>query len=163
THNPPKSAYFNILLNEDISDEDYKHSCEVWEKLSCRNLGDYHDVYLKTDVCLLADVITEFRQTSKRNYNLDPMHYFSLAQLSLDAALLMTKKTIRLLTDYNMYLMFENGIRGGISQITKRYAEANNKYLPNFNPMKKSSFIIYLDANNLYGWAMSQFLPFADF
>ena len=92
-------------------------------------------------------------------YKLDPCHYYTAPGLAWDACLKLTKQELQLLTDYDMLMMFEKGIRGGISHISKRYAEANNKYMKDFDKTKPSTFIQYLDANNLYGWAMSQKIP----
>ena len=127
-------------------------------------MRDYHDLYLKTDVILLADVFENFRKVCKHNYNLDPAWYFTSPGLALDAMLKLTEVELELITDPNIYLMVENGIRGGISTILKRYAKANNPYMgEDYNPNEESVYIPYLDANNLYGWAMSQPLPVGDF
>ena len=115
--------------------------------------------YLKSDVLLLADVFENFRKTCLKHYNLDPAHYYTSPGLAWDACLKTTKQELQLLVDYDMLMMFERGIRGGITHISKRYAEANNKYMKTYDPQKTSTYIQYLDANNLYGWAMSQPLP----
>ena len=133
------------------------------EYLPNKDLGEYHDLYLRTDVLLLADVFENFRSTCLSHYRLDPFHYFSLPGLSWDALLRMTKINLDLISDTDQQLFIEKGIRGGISTITHRHAEANNKYMKNYNPEVESSYIMYLDANNLYGWAMSQSLPTGDF
>ena len=156
---PPKGAFYSILYNEEISDEDYQHAHNVWNTFNCQFLQDYHDLYLKSDVLLLADVFENFRKTCLKYYKLDPCHYYTAPGLAWDACLKLTKQELQLLTDYDMLMMFEKGIRGGISHISKRYAEANNKYMKNCNKEKPSTYIQYLDANNLYGWAMSQKLP----
>ena len=108
---------------------------------------------------LLADVFENFRTTCLRHYKLDPAHYYTSPGLAWDACLKETGQQLELLHDYDMLMMFERGIRGGMTHIAQRYAEANNKYMTNYNPDKPSTFIQYLDANNLYGWAMSQSLP----
>ncbi|CAH3028212.1 unnamed protein product, partial [Porites evermanni] len=156
---PPKQGFYSKLYDEDISDEDYNHAIKVWNTFGCKTIRDYHDLYLKSDVMLLADVFENFRKTCLHHYKLDPAHYYSSPGLAWDACLKTTGQRLELLSDYDMLMMFERGIRGGITHISKRYAEANNKYMKNYNPEKKSSFIQYLDANNLYGWAMSQNLP----
>ena len=156
---PPKEAFYSILYNEEISDEDYQHALNVWNTFGCQTLQDYHDLYLKSDVLLLADVFENFRKTCLKYYKLDPCHYYTAPGLAWDACLKLTKQELQLLTDYDMLMMFEKGIRGGITLISKRYAEANNKYMKDFDKTKPSTFIQYLDANNLYGWAMSQKLP----
>ena len=94
-----------------------------------------------------------------RHYNLDPAHYYTSPRLAWDACLKETGKELQLSHDYDMLMMFERGIHGGITHIAKRYAEANNKYTVNYDSTKPSTYIQYLDANNLYGWAMSQPLP----
>ena len=156
---PPKEAFYSKLYDEDISDEDYQHAIKVWKTFRCKTIRDYHDLYLKSDVLLLADVFEKFRTTCMKHYKLDPAYYYTSPGLAWDACLKLTGQNLELLTDYDMLMMFERGIRGGITHISKRYSEANNKYMKNYNPEKKSKFIQYLDANNLYGWAMSQSLP----
>ena len=147
------------MLDEEISDEDYQHALNVWNTCKCQTLQDYHDLYLQSDVLLLADVFDNFRKTYLKYYKLDPCHYYTAPGLAWDACLKLTKQELQLLAGYDMLMMFEKGIRGGISHISKRYAEANNKYMKDFDKTKPSTFIQYLDANNLYGWAMSQKLP----
>jgi hypothetical protein len=123
----------------------------VWKTFGMKTMRDYHDLYLKTDVLLLADIMENFRNICKTNYGLDSMWYYTSPGLAWDAALKKTGGCLDLITDTNMYLMVENGIRGGISTITKRYAESNNKYMTNYDPEKDDKYIEYLDANNLYG------------
>ena len=159
TQLPPKKEFYSKLNDEDISDEDYQHAINVWNTFGCKTLRDYHDLYLKSDVLLLADVFENFRKTCLKHYKLDPAHYYTSPGLAWDACLKTTGQNLELLSDYDMLMMFERGIRGGITHISKRYAEANNKYMKSYNPEKESTYIQYLDANNLYGWAMSQNLP----
>ena len=156
---PPKDEFYSKLNDEDISDEDYQHAIKVWNKFGCKTIKDYHDLYLKSDVLLLADVFEKFRSTCLKHYKLDPAHYYTSPGLAWDACLKITGQNLELLNDYDMLMMFERGIRGGITHISKRYSEANNKYMKSYDSKKKSKFIQYLDANNLYGWAMSQNLP----
>ena len=163
TNLPSPEAFYNKLHDENISPEDYSQAETVWCKMNIKNLGEYHDLYLKTDVLLLADVFENFRKVCLKFYKLDPAHYYTSPGLSMDAAYRMTNARLELVTDYDMYLMIEGSIRGGVSMISKKYAKANNKYLPNFNPSKPSTNIILLDANNLYGWAMRQPLPTGNF
>ena len=155
----PKDQFYSKLNDEDITDEDYQHALNVWNTFKCKTIKDYHDLYLKSDVLLLADVFENFRKTCLKHYNLDPAHYYTSPGLAWDACLKETGQELELLHDYDMLMMFERGIRGGMTHISKRYSEANNKYMKEFNPDKPSKFIQYLDANNLYGWAMSQSLP----
>ena len=160
---PSKEDFYSKLYDEEISEEDYQHAINVWNTFNCQTLQDYHDLYLKSDVLLLADVFENFRKTCLKHYKLDPCHYYAAPGLAWDACLKETKEELQLLKDYDMLMMFEQGIRGGISHISKRYACANNKYMKDFDESKPSSFIQYLDANNLYGWAMSQKLPTGGF
>ena len=156
---PSKEDFYSKLYDEEISDEDYQHAINVWKTFNCQTLQDYHDLYLKSEVLLLADVFENFRKTCLKHYKLDPCHYYTVPGLAWDACLKETKEELQLLKDYYMLIMFEQGIRGRISHILKRYASANNKYMKDFDESKHSTFIQYLDANNLYGWAMSQKLP----
>ena len=163
TQLPTKEKFYSRLNDEDISDEDYTHAINVWNTFKCQTIRDYHDLYLKSDVLLLADVFENFRRTCLKHYKLDPAHYYTSPGLAWDACLKETGQKLELLCDYDMLMMFERGIRGGMTHIAKRYSEANNKYMKNFDPNKPSKYIQYLDANNLYGWAMSQSLPVGGF
>ena len=156
---PPIGEFYSKLNDKDIRKEDYQHAIKVWKVFNCKTIRDYHDLYLKSDVLLLADVFEKFRNTCMENYDLDPAHYYTSPGLAWDACLKETEQELELLTDYDMLMMFENGIRGGINHISKRYAEANNPYMKNYDSQKPTKYIQYLDANNLYGWAMTQSLP----
>ena len=157
---PPKEAFYSKLNDDHISNEDYEHAQKVWEAFDCKILKDYHDLYLKSDVILLADVFETFRDPCMTNYELDPAWYYTAPGLAWDAALKMTKVELELLTDIEMLDMAEEGIRGGVSSIMHRHGKANNKYMgKDFNPKNPSKYLVYLDANNLYGWAMSEPLP----
>ena len=112
---------------------------------------------------LLGDVLKKFIDTCLRFYGLDPCHYFSSPGLSWDAMLKMTGVKLEKISNIEKYLLFEEVLKGGVSYITKRYAKANNKYMKNYDPKKLSEFIIYLDMNNLYGWAMSEYLTYGGF
>ena len=147
---------------EDISDIDYRHANNVFKVFKLENLGDYHDLYVQSDTLLLADVFNNFRDVFEmclKEYELDPAHFLSLPGLAWQACLKKTNIELELLTDYDMLLMIEEGIRGGICHSIHSYAKANNKYIKNYNNNEESSYIQYLDANNLYGWAMSKKLP----
>ena len=160
---PNADAFFNQLSNEPVSQEDYAHAQKVWQLFNCRNMGDYHDIYLKSDVLLLADVFESFRDMTQATYTLDPAHYYTTPGLSWDSMLKQTKVELELLHDVDMYLMIESGIRGGVSVITGKHAQANNPYVEGYDPAKPRDYLMYLDANNLYGWAMSQKLPANEF
>ena len=122
-------------------------------------LGVYHDLYVQSDTLLLADVFNNFRDMCIKEYDLDPAHFLSLPVLAWQVCLKKTNIELELLTDYDMLLMVEEGIRGGICHSIHQYAKANNKYMKNYNNNEESSYIQNLDANNLYGWTMSKKLP----
>ena len=163
TQLPNKEDFFSLINNEHISDEDYQHAKNVWSKFELKSMGEYHDLYLKSDILLLSDVFENFRKTCQQYYKLDPCHYFTSPGLSWDAMLKMTGIKLELMNDIDMFQFIEKGMRGGISYIANRYGEANNKYMTEYNDKAPSKYIMYLDANNLYGWAMSQYLPTGGF
>ncbi|MCE2507588.1 MAG: hypothetical protein J4F36_14200, partial [Nitrosopumilaceae archaeon] len=161
---PCKKAFYSELNLKEISDLDYKHAEKVWKAFSLKDLGDYHDVYLASDTLLLCDVFENFRDTCFEHYKLDPAHFYTAPGLSEVAAMKCTGVELELITDVNMLLMVERGIRGGLTQAVHRYAAANNTYMEDlYDPKKESSYLQYLDANNLYGWAMTQKLPTGGF
>ena len=163
TEMPSIENFYSQLTDSDISRDDYRHAKDVWNTFNLKNMGEYHDLYLKTDILLLVDVFENFRKTCLNYYRLDPLHYVSAPGLAWDAMLKMTGINLELMTDIDMQLFIEKGLRGGISYIAHRHAEANNKYMKNYDISKLISYIIYLDANNLYGWAMSKPLPYGNF
>ena len=160
---PPKSEFYNILTEKHITDSEYNRARKMWEFFKCINFGEYCDLYLKIDICLLTDVFENFRYVSHKHYGLDPAMYLSLPQYSFDCALKFTKVSIDLLSDIDMYNFFEKAIRGGICMTVNRLAKANNKYMRCFDNAKDQSYIMYLDCNNLYGCAMMQKLPYKNF
>ncbi|PFX15106.1 hypothetical protein AWC38_SpisGene20691 [Stylophora pistillata] len=152
TELPPKREFYSKLTDCDITDEDYEHAKKIWNELKMKNMGDYHDLYLKSDVHLLADVFEEFRNVCLENYNLNPAWCYTAPGLAGDAALKVTKVELELLSDLEMLLMFKKGIRGGISMIPNHHGKANNKYMgKQFDREKTIKISGYLDANNLYG------------
>jgi hypothetical protein len=162
---PPRDSFYSNLNEEGITEEEYARARNVWTTFECQKFKDYHDLYLKTDVILLADVFENFRDLSLKTYELDPAQYVTTPSLTWDACLKHTKISLDLITDAEMFTFFESGMRGGISVISNRFARANNPYLKpeDYDKTKPNSYICYLDANNLYGWAMSQYLPYEKF
>ena len=157
TQLPPNDVFYSKLNEEGISDENYAHAQEVWKTLEMKNLEDYNNLYNRADVLLLADVLENFWDICIKIYNLDPAHYYTAPGLAWDAALKSAEVKLELLSDPDMLLMVEKGIGGGFSMISNRYGNANNKYMGDrFDDRKPSKYITYLDANNLYGWAMSK-------
>ena len=157
---PDKEAFYSNLNMEDVTDVNYKHAKIVFNKyLINKDLGDYHDLYIQSDTLLLADVFENFGNICFKVYELDPSHFLSSPGLAWLAHLKKTEVKLELLTDVDMLLMVDKGTRGGICHAIHRYAKANNKYVKNYNKDEEKSFLEYLDANNLYGWAMSEPLP----
>ena len=164
TEMPPIDNFYSALSKSGIDEAAYSHARNVWHKFDCQNFGEYHDIYLKTDVLLLADIFEKFRSVAIKNYKLDPAHFISAAGLSWSAMLRMTKVKLELITCVDMHMFIEKGIRGGISTVaTKRYCKANNKYCKGYDPAKPTTYIMYYDANSLYAAAMSRKLPTGKF
>ena len=160
---PNKESFYSNLNMENIDDIDYRHGNNVFKIFKLKNLGEYHDLYVQSDTLLLADVFENCRNKCLEVYELDPAHFLSLPGLAWQACLKKTNIELELLTDYDILLMTEEVIRGEICHSIHRYAKANNEYMENYDKNKESSYIQYLDANNLYGWAMSQKLPVNNF
>ena len=152
TQLPPIDVFCSNLNMSSISEEDYQRAQRVWKEFGIRDLGDYRDLFLRTDVVLLANVFEAFRDTCLKHYKLDPAHFYTSPGLAWHACLKCTGIKLELLTDPDMLLMFEREIRGGITQAVRKYASANNKYMRDkFNPNQDTTYLQYLDANNLYG------------
>ena len=172
---PEIGDFYNDLEDKDCAKEDYKHAQKVWKELKCQTFKDYHQLYLESDVLLLADVFETYRETAIRTHKLDPSYYVTTPGYSWDCLLYLTKIKLDLLYDIDMHLFWEKGKRGGISMIGHRRYTANNPYLvkgydptnpdhevvgKHYDPRKKKSYIIYVDMNNLYGGAMCEPLPY---
>jgi len=142
---PGKSEFYSTLTESHIEDVDYTHAIRVWDHFKCRTLGEYSDLYLKIDVLLLADVFENFRDICISTYNLDPAYYYTAPGFSFDCMLKYTSINLDLLTDYEMLLMIEQGIRGGLVQASMRYAKANNYKTPTYDNEKPKSWLIYQD------------------
>ena len=169
---PNKESFYSNLTMENITETDYIHANNVFKTFKLNNLGDYHDLYFQSDTLILADVFENFRKACIKTYELDPAHFISLPGLAWQTCLKKTGVELELLTDYDMLLMIEEVeyvtlyieyVRGEICHAVHRYAKADNKYMKNYDKSKESSYIQYLDANNLYGAAMSENLPINEF
>ena len=159
TSMPDKEAFYSNLNMEVLTDVDYKHAKIVFKNLINKNLVDYHDLYVQSDTLLLADIFENFRNMFIKVYELDPAHFLSRPGLAWQACLKKTEVKLELLTDVDMLLIVEKGIRGRISHAIHRYVKANNKCMNDYNKDEEESFLENLDSNNLYGWAMSEPLP----
>ena len=160
---PPQEAFYSKLTGKGINNYNYKHVLNVWKTFKMKTFKNFLDLYNTSDVLLLADVFEKFRDVCLKNYGLDPAHYYTAPGLAWDAMLKMTKINLELLSNIDMLLMIEKGIRGGVSMVSNRYGKANNKYMKNYDKKKPSKYLMYLDKNNLYGWGMSQKLPVHSF
>lgn len=172
---PPIHEFFSRLRDEGVSQQDYDHGCRVWQETECKIFKDYHDLYLVVDVLLLADIFENFRTICLTQHRLDPVHYVSLPGYSWDSAFIFAGAkwdgdkhvpfSVELFdnSQNDMYLFCEDSIRGGVSMTPGRFSRANHKYLNDFDPKEVEKYIFYLDANNLYGHAMIQPLPYADY
>ena len=138
-----KKHYYSELNDFNINDNDVNHTKNVCKTFKINKLGKYHDLYLASDTSLLADVFENFIDKCLAVDNLDPVYYLSAPALSWQSGLKMTGKTLELLSDENMLLMFEKGIRGGA---ISKFAEANNKYMKNYDSNKESIYLMYVDA-----------------
>ena len=147
---PDKNAFYSEFNLEEITNEDYVHAQKVFEEFKLKNLGYYHDLYVQSDTLLLADVFENFRNKCTEIYELDPAHFLSAPELAWQACLKKTGVKLELLTDNDMLMMVEKGIRGGICHAIHRYAKANNKYMKNYDINIISSYLEYLYGNNLY-------------
>ena len=160
---PNKDQFCSILNDQHITDDEYDYTKKVWNTFMIKTMGEYNELYLVSDVLLLTDVFENFRKTCMQYYKLNSCHYFTSLGLSWDAVLKMTNIILELMTDVDMFQFIEKGMCGGVSYIANRYGNANNKYMKEYDQKVSLKYIMYLDANNLYGWAMSQYLPTGNF
>ena len=165
TELPSDNEFYSNLYLKNISKEDFKHAQNVWKTFNIKSLGlgEYYDLYVQSDTTQLADIFEQFRTSCLKEYELNPAYFCTTLGLAMEAYLKKTEVKLELLTDIKMVLMFEKGTRGGISQAIQRYATANNKYMSNFNPKQIIFYLMYLDANNLYGYAMIKKIPIDSF
>ena len=144
---------------KDISEIDYRHATEVFNKFNIKNLGEYHDLYVQSDTLLLADVFNSFRNLCVETYQLDPAYFLSLPGLAWQACLKRTEVKLELISDIDMLFMIEEGIKGGICHSVLRHTKANNKYMKDYDENKDDSFLLHTDYNNLYEKVMSEKSP----
>lgn len=157
---PTRDQFFNTLSNEHISWDDYRHAQKVWKVFQCRTLKDYHDLYLSLDTALLADVMERFRSDSYEVYGLDPTHFVTAPGLSWNACLKMTGIKLQLLTDPDMNIFFTEAFYGGVSFAKNPHLKCNNELvLETFSAALRKTWMLLLDCNNQYGYAMMQYLP----
>lgn len=145
----------------EISNADYDYAKRIYEEFQCNNLGEYSDLYLKTDVMILTDIFEKLRDDclSAETYMLDPAQYLSAPSLSWDAMLKCTSAKIELISDLSMLAFVKRGVRGGVCQVSRRQAVAHNHYLEPMNDDQEQNYLIYLDKVNLYGSAMTGKMP----
>ena len=160
---PPQEAFYNDLTEKGISDEDYDFVRKVWKTFKIKNLKQYHDLYMCTDVMLLTDVFEYFRSQSLKQYKLDPAHFNTAPGLSWAAALKHTKVTLQVLVDPDKSLFVDGGMKGGPAFARNPILTANNPMIAGFKPEMLTAWMLLVDANNLYGGAMRQFLPYGNF
>lgn len=165
TELPSKYNFYDSMNERDITQDEYEHAQNVWQTFNVQSMAEYTRLYLKTDVLLLADIFENFRRRFHALFQLDPAHYYTLPGYTNDAMLKYTNASVELFTDVDDLIMVERGLRGGISQCNHRNSVANNKEMGNllYDPTKPIVYDLYLDKNNLYGWAMSQPLPYAEY
>ncbi|XP_023231468.1 uncharacterized protein LOC111631454, partial [Centruroides sculpturatus] len=160
---PPEKCFYNELSGEHITDEDYSHAQLVWKKFHCETFKDYLKLYQYIDTLLLADIFQKFRKLSLTYYNLDPVYFITTPDLTWNCGLKMTKIQLELFNDLDMYLFIEGGI-GGNKFGGKRFAKANNPLIPEtYDKNQPHNYILSIDANNLYGFVMSAYLPVNNF
>ena len=160
---PSREDFYSSLNDSHVSDEDYEHAKTVWREFNVENLGEYSDLYSKTDVLLLADIFENFRDNYIKAYGLDPAQYYTTPGFTWDAMLKFTKIQMELLTDLDMHLFVERGVRGGVSQCCNRYTRTNNEYMSDYNLNEESRYLKYYDVKNLYGCVMMESLPYGGF
>ncbi|KAJ8980518.1 hypothetical protein NQ317_007938 [Molorchus minor] len=159
TELPDIEHFYNKLNDMNIDETDYAHEQLIWQTFNRQTLGEYSDLYMKTDIMLLTSVFETFRETCHKTYKIDPGRHFTLPGYTWDCMLKYTGCKLETLQDVDMLMFIERGIRGWIRQCCNRFSQANNKYLDNYDSNKPSTYLMYFDVSNLYGWAMSQPLP----
>ena len=161
---PSFEAFFNQLTQKPITLDEYSLAWKIYNIFCCESLGEYSNLYLKCDVLLLTDLFEYFRQICMETYQIDPANTMTASSFSWDAMLKFTGIKIKLLDDIEQINFIKKSIRGGIVQASGRYAKANNPFMMDqFDSTKPISYLLYYDANNLYGCSLSSFLPIDDY
>ena len=160
---PWKEKLYSSLTSKNIIDKGYNYVLNVWNKSEMKTMKNYHDLYLKCDVLSLTDAFEKFMNNSLKNYVLCSSHYLSASGLTLDTMLKMTKSKLELIPDISMYIFSGKGTRDEISYISNGYSKVINKHFKFYDLKQESEHNTYLDANNLYGYATSKFLPTSGF
>jgi len=163
TQLPPIVAFHDDLKDEPLDEQDYERAQRVWARYDMKSIQDYHDQYLLMDVLLHADVFENFRRSVMERHKLDCLHFVTLPSLALAMALKHTNAKLDLITDPDINLTIEGGMRGGIATISKRHADANIPDVDGYDPTQPNRYITYLDANSVFATAQSQPLPVGDF
>ena len=156
---PSIKDFYSLLSQQNISKADYKYAQKIWQEFGMKNFGEYHDLYLETDVLLLADVFMNYTIMCLQDDGLDPSHYVSAPGMFNDSLYKSSGAKLKLMTDMDEYLMVEKGIRGGMTMVSHRYAKANNPKCSDYNPEKPTFWTTYEDFNALYSGAMTQYMP----
>ena len=150
---PSQEEFFSELSVSPCSDFENTHATGVWAAFECKTIADYHYIYF------WQNFLGKVNETCLEYYSLDPIHYYTTPCLAWDAGLGLSLVDLGLITDVDIYHFIENTIQGGISMIPTHHAQANDPTFPRNDARLPNLNLIYLDANNLYGWAMSQLLP----
>ena len=137
---PEKAKSYSVLNIEDITDLDYMHGETVFTNFEINDFDEYHDLYLQSEILLLADIFENFGEMCLNIYQLDPAKFLSTPLLAMEAALKKTQVKLELLTNIDTLLMAEKDIRGGVCNTIHQYAKANNRYMKNNDKNKKSLY-----------------------
>lgn len=159
TQLPEKELFYDSLKETHITDEDYEHAKKVWKFFKCTNLADYMKIYLLTDVTLLTDVLINYRTFFYSQFKLDGLQYISSPSFSYDCMLRFTEAQIDFIYSQDIFKYLKKAMRGGVSNVPTRFAEANNPMMMNYDDSKPTTYLIYLDCNSLYSSVMTKKLP----
>ena len=160
---PPKDKFYDELSEAHITEDQYAHAMAVWKVFHCESMLDFQNLYMRLDVCLLADIYESFRSQSLAQYRLDPAHFLTSPSLSWSACLLKTGVELEILSDPTMSQFIDDAMVGGVSLARNPKLKANNRALEDYDPEKESSHLLLVDCNNQYGFAMSHYLPTCGF